>query len=1291
MSHSNLQQAEATHQPLLGSAYLRSVWADDYAAFRESQEAKALVKRINHWAAKHRQKETTAESTLIDVFFKETWGYSASGQRSRDQGYTLQPRYPVKNAGQKGGTGEADIALGYFGRSDREDIPQVFGEFKDARSSLDKEQNRSNRRSPVDQCFDYLREARAGRVSKILPTWALVTNMNEFRLYVYGNKAQYQRFVITPEPGDPAVALTDVTDEATFQRFVFSRVFHVEWLLASSGKSALERLLGEQLTHERTLEADFYKEYHTYRQHLFETLRQHNPAFEAEGRLRRLLGLTQRLLDRFIFVLYCEDMGRTLHFPPNLVRDVLIEVASSKFYHEDSSQAWDAMREFFAAMRDGGPFGEERIHAFNGGLFAPDPELDTLRIPNSVFCAQNQGDSPERLLASPQTLLFFSAKYNFGAADGRLSSEPGRTLTLTTMGRIFEQSITDLEIMEARAAGRESLVEITRRKRDGVYYTPEWVTKYIVEETVGSRLREIRAELGFERIGVVTDQQIAENREDRRRAPVVKNYEKALHAYSKQLDDLKVVDPACGSGAFLIQAFRFLYDQRQWVASELERVTRTRSLFDTHQAMRAVLANNLYGVDINAESTEITQLALWLHTALPERPLTSLDDHIRCGNSLVDTDFCEQLDRTEDSFSAQALDWVNPFNWQRAFPEVFQGEDPGFDCVIGNPPYVKLQNFRRVLKDVADYLLTATKPDRNPRYESTQTGNFDLFLPFIERGVELLNAKGKLGFIAPSTWMVNEYGEGLRRFVKQRQSLDRWIDFKSYQVFDDAITYTALQFFSGEATPELRCGFAPQGPEDVAAVSWLAPQAKVAIDDLDPAQAWELMPRSEQVLRAKLRDQCLTLEQSCRQIAVGVQTSADHIYHLMRIGPGRYLHSPRRSKETFAVLIEDEIMRPLISGAEATRYEEPRTDTYLLFPYRIADGKAKLIPAKIMAASYPLAWAYLQDHEATLRARERGKFDDDTWYRFGRNQNIDKQHLTKLMVPRLVYRLFATLDRDGSRCLDNVDVNGVLLQEPEDAGFLLGVINAPVMNWVWRRTSKPFQNDYRAANKQFIAPLPVPRASDVEKADVARQAEALQALHTQRRDLCSSLDRRLASKQCEDDARDESWLWADVKSIKDLKALAPAALGAREKTRWAREERARRLAAHLDGLDTMLQVGAELTVQCDDGELGLLINGVPAIEGIFLDKDDADFVTAQWSHAVRDVHVTEKFDGKRLVRKLLASRRTGNQALARQVVELARDIAALDVEIAAAERAMNARVYSLYGLTDDEICLVEAG
>jgi hypothetical protein len=1276
------------HQPLLDAAYLRSVWAKEYDAYKESPENEALHTRLKNWAAKDWQKETASENAFIDVFFKQTWGYHSSGEGDKKRGFTLHPHFPVKRAGQRGGTGEADIALGNFGLENTVGIPQVLGEFKDDRSGLDKPQtSRPNERTPVDQCMDYLRESRTGLISPVLPTWGLVTDMNEFRLYIYGDKARYQRFVIKTEEGDLAVSLLGDSEEASFQRFLFYRMFNYEWLLTTSGKSELEKLLADQIIHEQALENEFYLEYHAYREALYQALRKHNPKYEQEGRLRQLVKFTQRILDRCLFILYCEDMGQELNFPPNVLRNVLIEVGASKYYGPDAEEAWTRVKGLFHAMRDGTPFGSERINKFNGGLFEEDAEMDALRVPNRVFCEKNQGQTAERLLQFPKTLLYFSAKYNFGAVD----DGGGRTLTLTAMGRIFEQSITALEVMEAHAEGRESLTELTKRKCDGVYYTPEWVTHYIVEETVGARLAEIRKELGFDRFADVTAEQIDAYRNDRRKSKLVGDYESALNLYRDLMNELKVVDPACGSGAFLIQAFKYLYDQRQWIANELERVTGSKGLFDTHSAMREVLSRNLYGVDINAESVEITRLALWLHTALPDQPLTALDRNIRCGNSLIGHDFYQQMEINRDLFGADECERVNTFDWKEAFPEVYQRKNPGFDCVIGNPPYVKLQHFRKIQEDVAKYLVEARREGGKPLYESTQTGNFDMYLPFIERGVELLNKQGKMGYIAPNVWMVNEYGKGLRQKLKRTRRLDRWIDFKSFQVFDEAITYTALQFFTGDKQDHIRCVFAPGGKEVIASVDWREVKDAVFYQKLPEDDSWVLMPNAERILYAKLEENCKRLDESCKGITVGIQTSADFIYHLERIDPNRYLHEPMGKKEPVEIEIEDAIMHPLVSGPEAKRYRVPDTSTYILFPYEVKNSKVHLFTVKEMESRFPKAWSHLKSYEKVLRSRESGKFDDEGWYRFGRHQNIDKQEIPKLCVAQTVPGMQVCFDVNGAFYFNNVRVNGILPKDIVTGWFLLGVLNTPLCDYIFKRIAKPKAGGYYEANKQFIAPLPIPHTSDEEKAQVAGLAKKLQDLHTRRRDLLFMIDKRVDSAQCENDIRDESWVWADVKPLSDIKKEAPLELKGRELNTWANSQRQLKLNPHLDSINPRLRPGVKLTVVTEYGELKLMDGNISLIEGVFLGDHEEEFIAAQWRQKARKTNITEKFDAKRLIALLLKLRKTGNPAIMKQVVKIDADIQAIDVEIDQAEADMNSLIYRLYNLSPEEIQLVEGG
>lgn len=1277
--------------PLFTDSFLRSVYASEIAAFRSSGEDARLRERMLSWAARDFQKETTAEAGFIDVFFRQTWGYWAAGERAKAEGYTLYPQFPVGSAGQGGGTGQADLALGHFGREDIAGTPQVLCELKDVRSGLDAPQRRKgNDRSPVRQCADYLKEASRQLYGneRIQPSWGLVSDMNEFRLYSRRTMpAQYQRFFVRAPNGEcDVVSLIEDSEAASLQRFFFSKLLSAEMLLTRFGPSPLEKLLERQGAHEKDLENSFYAEYRSYREAIYQAIVDNNPGFQ--GTRGKLVRLTQRFLDRCIFILFCEDMGEALRFPPHVLRDLLIHESLDRHYDPNDTSVWHKIKRLFAAMRDGTPFGEARINRFNGGLFEPEPELEALHIPNHVFCRKGQGASADSMKSAKDTLLFFSATYNFGVRSG--TEERG--IGLYTLGRIFEQSITDLERMEADADNRPSIANLSKRKRDGVYYTPEWVTHYIVDETIGAHLRELRRKLDLDDGSPFSEDEldryqkaISGKRRGLKAPEAVVGHLERLDTYADQLADLKVLDPACGSGAFLIQALEKLVQERRWVAEERERITGHRGLFDIDKLTKAVLTENLYGVDINPESVEITRLALWLHSALPDRPLCELDRNIVCGNSLVGPEFYAW--RQQGLFSEDQQERINVFDYQAAFPQVFARGNgkSGFDCVIGNPPYVKLQNFRKVDPDVAEYLVDAKRKDGTPLYASTQTQNFDLYLPFLERGMELLNENGRMGYIAPNVWLLNEYGRGLRRKLYDTRRLERWIDFKDYQVFEEAITYTALQFYRGRPGHAIACLFAPDGK--VAGTNFAKADALVPYADLKSEKPWIFAPLIERRLLEKLEENCPKLGDE-HTIIVGVQTSADHIYHLRKLGPGRYVQKAGRGEER-EVAIEDDLMRPLVSGEEAKRYQAPRTDIHILYPYEIVKGRARLFSTSEIEATYRMGWEYLCQNEAALRRREGSSFDDPRWHRFGRNQNTDKQHLAKLLVPRLVVGLGVAVDEEGAFCLDNVDVNGVLAKDPEDLWFLAGVLNGPVANFVWRRGSKPFQNNFRSANKQFIAPLPIPDVTDTQRTEVGVRARQLQKLHTEERDLVLDLERRLRSSHATPAGLDESWLFGDIGDIDAWKKKAPDNLTGRARAAWAKEQRAASLARRVEPMSQKLQADARLHVIEWRGELGLAIDGVTVLNGVFVDAGEVAFIAAQWRQKIRQTNITATFDGARLVRLLLDIRTTGNEALRAQVIELDDSIQKLDAEIDAREKEMNELLYDLYDLDADERRLIE--
>jgi hypothetical protein len=616
----------------ISKSFLRSVWELEYTAFKESEEEAILDDCLRRWSSRKDLRETSAEAAFIEEFFRDTWGYAQTGQLGAEDGaFTLWPRFPIPGAGEKGGTGAADLAIGFFRNDVRSPVPQVLCEFKDIRSDLDATQKRKgNNRSPVRQCLDYLSYARRGVFTSdpIVPTWGIVTDMNEFRLYWF-DKGHHHSLRFTSLATDflKGTSLIANTDSARFDRFLFRKVFHRDTLVSATGRSVLVGLINQQRFNDRQLENSFYNEYRKFREKLYvELLARNGPGTPRfPGTNGRLVRLAQKILDRCIFVFFCEDMGQALAFPPKLLQEFLIQRSNDPYFNPDGTTIWQDMLSLFAAMNEGRAFGEKAVNQFNGGLFAKDEELERLHVPNTVFCQHLQGSNEATLYTYKETLLYLCASYNYASDLGRAEGvrsfdrDPRKTLGLYTLGRIFEQSITELEILEAEADGRPSINKLSKRKRDGVYYTPEWVVERIVDETLDPRLAEIKQQCGWPASGDPTLE--------------------AIEAYSTRLKSLTVLDPACGSGAFLITALRYLVEEWHEVQGLRREVTGRVTADDDSVLIADILKTNIYGVDINPASVEIARLALWLHTARGDKPLSSLDENIREGYSLIGPDF----------------------------------------------------------------------------------------------------------------------------------------------------------------------------------------------------------------------------------------------------------------------------------------------------------------------------------------------------------------------------------------------------------------------------------------------------------------------------------------------------------------------------------------------------------------------------------------------------------------------------------------------------------------------------
>jgi len=474
-------------------------------------------------------------------------------------------------------------------------------------------------------------------------------------------------------------------------------------------KDIPRKIKEESLSQEDIITKKLYNDYSLFKRELHQNLVLLNPQYDPLTLFKK----SQKLLDRFLFLFFAED--RQL-LPPNSVRLVLTDWRKLQDLDEEIP-LYKRFKKYFEYLNTGFKGKKYDVFAYNGGLFRPDDILDSVKIDDE--------------------LLF---KYTLKLSDYDFASE----VDVNILGHIFENSLNELDEIKAQLEGQEIDKSKTKRKKDGVFYTPKFITKYIVENTIGRLCDEKKAELQ-----IIEEDYITDKKRQKKTTQVLVD---KLTGYKNWLLQLTVCDPACGSGAFLNQALDYLITEHRYI-DELQ-----AKLFGDAMVMsdieKSILENNLFGVDLNEESVEIAKLSLWLRTAQPNRKLNDLNNNIKCGNSLIDD---------------PEVAGEKAFNWKQGFPQVFA--KGGFDVVIGNPPY-------------GAYLDVPSK-EYYLSHMRTFQGNFEIYFFFIEFVSSILKAKGKIGFITPDTWINIPQAKKLREHILDNYGINNIIVF-SHSVFTDA-------------------------------------------------------------------------------------------------------------------------------------------------------------------------------------------------------------------------------------------------------------------------------------------------------------------------------------------------------------------------------------------------------------------------------------------------------------------------------------------------------------------------
>lgn len=387
------------------------------------------------------KKEEQLQADFLNDIFGKVLGYAY--ERGLDE-INLEKEFKSKTDGTK-----PDGVLGYL-TAENKDIRVVI-ELKDTFTNLDHKQNRKNdNRTPVEQAFSYV--SKSGGKCK----WVIVSNFVEIRLYPANDSSVYQSF-----------SVADLIKEEKLKEFY--ALLAKDNLFILAGESKIDGLLKLKIEADETITKEFYNVYKTLRSQLFKHIKENNPAVDENT----ILTKSQKILDRIIFICFCEDLGL---LPYKVFKEILHQTQTARFIMTDT-RLWEEIKGLFTAIDQGYP--QENINRFNGGLFKADDVIDNLVIKDGVL----------------KEILSIE-RYSFDS-----------DLNVNILGHIFEQSITDLEELKSAFNGEDFDKKKGKRKKDGVFYTPEYITRYIVNEAVGGWLEDKKRELGYYELPKIDDDQ----------------------------------------------------------------------------------------------------------------------------------------------------------------------------------------------------------------------------------------------------------------------------------------------------------------------------------------------------------------------------------------------------------------------------------------------------------------------------------------------------------------------------------------------------------------------------------------------------------------------------------------------------------------------------------------------------------------------------------------------------------------------------------------------------------------
>jgi type I restriction-modification system DNA methylase subunit len=889
----------------------------------------------------------------------------------------------------------------------------------------------------------------------------------EVQAFGYKNNHKNCRYVITSNFERLRFYIDNAVDFIEFDLFNLTYdEFRRLWLCLSyesMAKNLPQEIKNQSISNEDVITKQLYKDYSIFKRQLFDSIVSLNPEYDK----LLLFKKTQKLLDRFLFLLFAEDKEL---LPANSVKGT---VEKWKKFNADPMNDYQSLYsrfvKYFKLLDVGYKDANTEIYAYNGGLFANDDLLNQIKVDDTIL--------------SENVLKL--AVYDYGT-----------DVDVNILGHIFENSLSEIEQVANEIS--TGVKTISKRKQDGVVYTPRYITQYIVENTVGRLCEEKKTELGICEELFEFKSRSKKEQEDKKKQAL-----KVFDAYREWLLQITIIDPACGSGAFLNTALDFLIAEHRWIDNQQERITGLKNHYSMglSNIENTILENNLFGVDINEESVEIAKLSLWLRTAKPHRKLSSLNNNIKCGNSLIDD-------------AAVASD--NAFDWQNEFPQVFGREQKptevitlektetpdylklikeksaeaqlkaeqgialskealeitkqlavyadkleavsapkpkyekikgGFDVVIGNPPYVRLET----MKDISEAM-------SKMNYKTFEKRG-DLYCLFVEKGFNILKQNGVISFIMPNKWMQAGYGKLLREFFLQYE-LNQLIDFGDIQIFEGVTTYPCI-FVSRKAQPksEFTVSVLTEANKNDF-YSNVISSAEIFRTNQFSGDTWVISSGIEKKLLEKLKYKFKSLSNFVSGEAnYGIKFGLTEAFLINNQKKIELINQDNKSSE---------IIGPILRGRDLSRYNTPEISD---LDYIILAGFGSY---KFLENKYPAIVEHLLKYEDKLKSRGQCQGSKTTevkpfsgqhhWLELDNNPSED--YLKIYTKPKIMYQKFQVkpcfiYDEQGLYCNDSMWII------PSDDKGLLAILNSKIGWWLITKYCTQIQNGVQLIWKYF--------------------------------------------------------------------------------------------------------------------------------------------------------------------------------------------------------------------------------